>query len=262
MKFYLGTHEPAWLSQTAVPLFVSRIRLERRKTLPRAMGPWAMDSGGFSELDATGRWSITPREYAAFARRCRDEIGRMEWAAVQDWMCEDRVRAKTGEAVEDHQLRTIISYLELRDLAPEVSWVPVLQGRSIWDYHRHAEQYRRLGVDLGRLPVVGVGSVCRRQDEVSGGLIVSTLADAHGFKNLHGFGFKMTGLDMVADRLASADSLAWSFHASKRDPLPGCTHKQCQNCIRYALAWRERVLSRIGQPAPQPAATGPQPSLF
>lgn len=259
MRFYLGTHEPAWLAQTAVPLFVSRVRLERRKTLPRALGPWVLDSGGFSELDAAGRWSLGPREYAAFVRRCRDEIGGLQWAAVQDWMCEPRILGMTGEAVEDHQLRTVVSYLDLRDLAPDLPWAPVLQGWSMWDYHRHAEQYRRLGVDLAALPVVGVGTVCRRQDTVTGALVISQLVGAFGFTNLHGFGFKMQGLDLVGGRLASADSLAWSMHAGKRDPLPGCTHKQCRNCIRYALAWRERVLARLTPPAPAPA--GP-PSLF
>ena len=258
MKFYLGTHEPAWLQQTAAPLFVSRIRLERRKTLPRALGPWALDSGGFSELDAAGHWSITPRNYAAFVRRCRDEIGNLEWAAIQDWMCEDRVRAKTKATVEEHQWRTIASYLELQQLAPEVPWVPVLQGWGFWDYHRHLDMYARAGVDLYSLPLVGVGTVCRRQDEVSGSLIISglaTKADPNGNGlipsglKLHGFGFKLTGLEMAHEHLASADSLAWSYAARKRAPLAGCTHPHCNNCIKYALKYRKQVLG-IGTAAP------------
>jgi hypothetical protein len=61
---------------------------------------------------------------------------------------------------------------------------------------------------------------------------------------LHGFGVK-TGLAPYADCLASADSLAWSFVARRAAPLPGCSHANCANCLRYAAAWRERALGRL-----------------
>jgi hypothetical protein len=67
---------------------------------------------------------------------------------------------------------------------------------------------------------------------------------AHGFK-LHGFGFKTLGLERVGHLLASADSAAWSSHARHRPPLPGHPHKNCANCIDYALRWRTRVLAAI-----------------
>src|SRR5262245_53587207 len=160
MQFFLGTHQVDWLEKLDVPLFVSRIRLEKRKSLPRALGPWALDSGGFSELDDTGRWSISAKEYVRQVRRYASEIGNLQWAAVMDWMCEPRVRAKTLASVEEHLQRTIASYLELQQLAPELPWVPVLQDWGIGDYWRHIEMYGRAGVDLFGLPLVGVGSVC------------------------------------------------------------------------------------------------------
>jgi hypothetical protein len=50
------------------PLFVNRNALfgkdssyARTGKLPRARGPWALDSGGFTELTTHGRWTITPR---------------------------------------------------------------------------------------------------------------------------------------------------------------------------------------------------------
>src|SRR5690242_4741899 len=96
MRFYLGTHMPSWLTKTDVPLFVSHRRLlgelrpgrGARKTLPRARGPWALDSGGFTELQMFGEWRTTPAEYIAAVRRYRDEIGGLVWAAPMDWMCE------------------------------------------------------------------------------------------------------------------------------------------------------------------------------
>jgi hypothetical protein len=45
VRFWLGTHKPGWLARTEVPLFVSHRTLGGRRELPRARGPWALDSG-------------------------------------------------------------------------------------------------------------------------------------------------------------------------------------------------------------------------
>jgi hypothetical protein len=253
-QFYLGTHMIHWLGQTGVPLFVSDRRLRLRKKLPRALGPWACDSGGFTELSLHGRWQTTPREYVARVRRYRDEIGGMDWAAVQDWMCEPQILAKTGLRVIDHQLLTLRSYLELRDRAPEVPWVPVLQGWERGDYLRHAEWYEREGVDLAALPRVGLGSVCRRQTMQIAWRLALTF-EAWGYK-LHGFGFKTTGLGWIWNVLTSADSLAWSVSAWHSPALPGHTHKACTSCMEFALAWRARMIEQMpGETTARPGET-------
>ncbi|WP_442712727.1 deazapurine DNA modification protein DpdA family protein, partial [Streptomyces sampsonii] len=41
----------------------------------------------------------------------------------------------------------------------------------------------------------------------------------------------------------------WSSHARRRPPLPGHTHKNCANCIDYALAWRQRVINQTTNPS-------------
>lgn len=75
---------------------------------------------------------------------------------------------------------------------------------------------------------------------------------------LHGFGFKVSGLMNGASALlASADSMAWSRAARYEAPLPGCTHKQCNNCIKFALQWRQKVLLAI-----QSGKANHQPQLF
>src|SRR5678810_804925 len=107
MRFYLGAHQPSWLATVDVPLFVSHSRLAGRKTLPRARAPWALDSGGFTELSIHGGWRSSASEYAAAVLRHRDEVGQLDWAAPQDWMCEPPVVAKTGLSVAEHQRRTI-----------------------------------------------------------------------------------------------------------------------------------------------------------
>ncbi len=240
MIFYLGTHKPAWLTRTDVPLFVSRRSLCKYRSMPKALGPWALDSGGFSELSLHGRYTVSPQWYAEEVLRWRVEVGQMEWAAVQDWMCEPFITARTGLSVQEHQRRTIQSYLDLHRLAPEAPWVPVLQGYHFQEYLDHVLQYERTGIRLGELPLVGLGSVCRRQDtDMVEGLI--RVLHGEGIK-LHGFGFKLKGLRRAAHKLASSDSMAWSFAARRHPPLPDCPHRNCANCIKYALWWRDKAL--------------------
>jgi hypothetical protein len=246
MKFYLGTHETSWLQKTTIPLFVSHRRLSKRKTLPRALCAWALDSGGFSELSLFGEWRTSAKEYAGAVRRYAEEIGGMEWAASCDWMCEPFVLAKTGLTVREHQRRTVNNYLELLSLAPDLPFVPVLQGWERGDYLRHVEDYARVGIDLKSLPRVGLGSVCRRQHTRGIQSLVRQL-HSEGLK-LHGFGVKLEGLREMADELLSADSMAWSFGARRKPALPNHPHKSCANCRTYAELWYRRVQFTLSQP--------------
>lgn len=242
-KFYLGVHRAHWLAKADVPLFVSARQLRPRKSYPRATCDWALDSGGFTELTMHGRWTVTPAQYVAEVQKWSAEVGRLGWAAIQDWMCEEVILAKTGLTVTQHQGRTVANYLELQQLAPEQPWVPVLQGWEPDDYRRHVDMYTNAGVDLSALERVGIGSVCRRQHTLTVCDLVLSLAAA-GLK-LHAFGFKRTGLARVWQSLASSDSMSWSYQARRNKPLPGHEHTNCANCLDYALQWQQGLLSRL-----------------
>ena len=281
MRFYLGTHMVNWLWDPDprfddVTFFVSRTRLARRATkFPRALHDFCLDSGGFTELQRYGRWTLTAEEYVAEVRRYRDELGpeRMLWAAPQDLMCEEIVirggvlngqrfhgtrelrGLKPGDPEQDlttavriHQRLTVDNAVELRRLAPDLPFIRVLQGRNLEDYKYCAHLYAEAGFDLAAEPVVGLGSVCRRQGTEEIGEIVTTFAGLG--LNLHGFGVKSAGIAEYGDLLISADSMAWSFGARREPKMTGCRHraKNCANCPTYALAWRSRVLSA---PAPE-----------
>lgn len=239
MRFFLGTHETSWLARLDVPLFVSHVRLKRRKSFKRAACDWALDSGAFSEVKGHGRFRMSVAEYVDAVATYRAEIGRLQWAAPMDWMCEPEVVAKTGLSVLEHQHRTVDNYLELRDQGP---FIPVLQGWTLADYERCVSLYEDADVDLRAVPVVGVGSVCRRQNTAEIAYIFRHLAG--GGLRLHGFGVK-TGVGAYGKHLASIDSMAWSFKARKNPPLPGCSHKSCSNCSRYALQWRSDLLASL-----------------
>lgn len=244
--FYLGAHMPHWLAdprRRRIPLFVARQRLARYRRLPRAIYRWALDSGGFMHLKKFGRWTVTPRVYAMEARRYKDEIGMMDFAAPQDWMCEDKIRAVTRLSIREHQRRTVRSFVELRDLDPGVPWIPVLQGMTLDDYHYCVDLYDRAGVDLSQY-TVGVGSVCRRQATEEIRTILASLA-SYGFA-LHGFGVKLLGLKASWSFLRSADSMAWSYNARKNPVIQGHTHKTCANCFDWAERWYHRVDGQLG----------------
>ena len=254
--FYLGTHQPSWLATVTVPLFVSHRRLAGRRTLPaRARtgfaktlsAPWALDSGGFSELSMFGEWRTTPAEYVAAVARYDREIGHLDWAAPQDWMVEPQILARTGLTVAEHQARTVRNYLDLRDRWTTVSdaecpFMPVLQGWTYDDYHRHVDAYQAAGVDLAAQHLVGLGSVCRRQGT---GLVAALVSSLSPWLALHAFGVKTTGLSGYGDAVETADSMAWSAAGRHR---PGCApgHKNEANCLRFALSWRADVIARVG----------------
>lgn len=243
MRLYLGTHQPAWLARDlGVPLLVSHRRLAGRRSLPRATGPWALDSGGFTELSLYGRWRTDARAYVAAVRRYSEEIGQLDWAAGQDWMVESHVRERTGASLRTHQHRTVANYLQLRELAPELPFIATLQGQSVADYQRCADLYEQHGVDLAALPRIGVGSICRRQNSGEVEQIVRSLA-GRGLR-LHTFGAKVLGLARYADAICSSDSLAWSFRGRH---IPGCSpsHRSESNCVHFALAWHTRLLASL-----------------
>ena len=216
------------------------------RTLPRARGRWGLDSGGFTELSIYGGWVTTCREYVENVRHYQSEIGSMDFAVIQDWMCEPIMMQITGLSILEHQERTIESYLNLMERDPEIPWMPVLQGWEQDDYQRHLEMYCDAGVDLSLLSVVGIGTVCRRQGTQEIDTIIRSVA-RHGIR-LHGFGVKAGGLVLSASILESADSAAWSYQARIRKfKMSGCHHqaKTCNNCLRWALEWRRRLLRSL-----------------
>lgn len=266
MRFYLGIHMPAWLARpelAEVPLFISRRTFTGRKTYPKAAGPYGIDSGGFTELKDYGTWTITPAEYVDFLNRAWEEIGPYDWAAPMDWMCEPAVITGgtfaglhfvgTGLSEAEHQRRTVDNYLQLRTLAPDRRIAPVLQGWRRPAYLRHAAMYHAAGIDLSTQPVVGLGSVCRRQNTDEAADIIDALLDA-GVRNLHGFGYKVEGLRRSWHTLTTADSLSWSKdgrHAGPCQHPPYARGRQPiseANCLPYALAWLARNIRPPDRP--------------
>ena len=246
MRFYLGTNKANWLQRAKVPLFVSHRTLRTLKTRTLSRTDWCLDSGGFTELSMHGQWTISPEEYCWYVTRYRNGISRMQWASQQDWMCEEFMLQRTGKTVAEHQSLTTQNYLDLKEIAPNLPFIAVIQGQTLSDYLNHIQQFKDAGVDLTQHDTVGIGSVCRRQATSEIVPIVTEIA-AKGIK-LHGFGMKTAGLEQVGHLMHSADSMAWSFGARMSNyKRPDCTHKapRCSDCLVYAQEWHAKVQALV-----------------
>ncbi|MEU7480490.1 hypothetical protein AB0A63_31245 [Lentzea sp. NPDC042327] len=249
LMFLLGTHRPWWLRHSPVPLCVSAHTLAAYKTgsaaMPVAGVPYAIDSGAYTEIRDYGTWRWDEDTYGSMVTRLIEVCGPPMWVAPLDRPCERTVLLRAGASVFEHQILTLESYLYLVREFPYVPWLPVLQGWSFEDYIRHDAMYREAGVFLGTQALVGLGSVCRRGSIRPIGEIAKHFAE-RGYR-LHGFGLKTTALRAYAAYFTSADSLAWSEHARRRElRLAGCRHEgPCINCARWALTWREGVIAAI-----------------
>lgn len=277
--FYLGTHKPGWLARPdfrGVPLMLSHQELQHRARMPQSVTTWMLDSGGFTQLSQRGPWALGCEEPYVDAVYRYAEAGGLVAAWPQDWMCEPwviqggvhagRHFPGTGGSVEEHQRLTVANFLRLTELAPDLPWRPVLQGWDLPSYFRCLDAYEAAGVDLWSYDLVGLGSVCRRQATAEIGQVVREVSQT-GLP-LHGFGVKTQGLELYGADLYDADSMAWSIDArwqgsraraeDVRGPmLPSCRHgatgrSGCQNCPRWALEWRSRLLRKLeaahGQP--------------
>lgn len=241
MKFYLGVHKPCHTKVIhPVPFMMSVRRIQTRKK--HIWGDdWLLDSGGFSELQINGCYTISEEEYVEVIMRHRPKL-----AFCQDWMCEDIMLEKTGLTILDHQQRTLDSYLSLSEYTPRIA--PVLQGMELEEYLHHASMHESWGVDMSQ--VFGLGSVCRRSTTIAPVDIVVGIKEHYPMMKIHAFGVKTDAFKhmRLLDNLYSADSMAWCMWGWRNpQSCDDCPYerRQCRNCIQCGLMWHANVIRTI-----------------
>jgi hypothetical protein len=215
MRFFFGLHHPSDAKKFGAA-FVSVNALAGKKSM--RVTDWIMDSGAFTEISRHGHYRASVAEYAAkIAYWSTHTTGKLHAAVSQDYMCEPAILEKTGMTIEQHQALTIERYdalvRELRALGCDTYVMPVLQGYAPADYVRHLAMY---GDRIEAGAWVGVGSVCKRNDDISAIVdVLGAISDAAPALRLHGFGLKTNALrsPVVRALLYTADSMAWSFQA-------------------------------------------------
>src|SRR5258708_8216594 len=248
MKVYLGSHQPHWLYDSEVPLFVSHRTLRQRKSLYLSDCNWALDSGGFSELSLFGDWTVTADDYIKAVYRYWNEIGKLDFAAPQDWMCEPMILRKTGLSVITHQQNTVSNYVELINKAPDLPFIPVLQGWTMGEYQECIRMYEDAGIDLASSIAVGIGSICREQSKQRVQDIISMVYD-YGFRKFYAFCVSKA-LPLLSHKLTTSTSLSMSPYPPMPSQLAGShycrpTHIKFAKCLAFALIWREQLLRSL-----------------
>lgn len=237
-----------------VPLCLAYHHLAERRTLPRARGPWLLDSGAYTRLSTYGDWdTLSPTTYVADVHRLADEVGDLVFAGQMDWLVSDEHLRRTGLPTEEHLWNTVTNYVELVDLwggdPADCLIIPSLQGRTERDFHLCWDLFDRVGVNLAALPRVGIGSIASREATPEVAAIVESLL-ARGPVVLHGYGVKGGGLRRYGHLIRSADSAAWSYgarRAGRRHPDCTAAHTTCSSCPTAAVAWQQQLLVTVGE---------------
>jgi len=171
-----------------------------------------IDSGGYSFMKGKGEYDTDDATYLDFIEAHAPEL-----FALRDYPCEPDVLAEHGRRVEDHQQRTLRRHRSLLDLLEDRDLpgtpLAVLQGWSIDDYLRCVDLFRDHDV---LTDYVGIGSVCRRNQEAEIRRIIVAVRDALPSRvRLHAFGVKSSVLRYpdVRGALASADSQSYEMQA-------------------------------------------------
>lgn len=182
----------------------------------------ALDCGGFTAHMTYGGFPWTIENYLDLV-----EAFRFRWFASFDYPVEPEIAAER-DAVEDRISRTIAAnlqtYASARRRGIHRLMLPVLQGRSYEDYARCADALCGM---IENAPVIGLGSMCRREIRGPAGIvaIVEQLDRLlpRGTR-LHLFGVKGSALiylEHLEHRIASIDSQGLRHRRAARRPSPG-----------------------------------------
>ena len=120
----------------------------------------------------------------------------------------DAVLHTVDAAVES--LQVTVSGGRANRVAVYWTWVPVLQGRAVEQYLRHAADYAAAGLVR---PFMAIGSLCRRTQGAEVLAIVQALSAALPGTRFHLFGVKvgvLAGVGGLPAAVASADTAAWN----------------------------------------------------
>lgn len=229
MDFYVTSHEgyPArlmppgyhWLFPASSWFDNTRRRFKPLR-LPLHIDYYGVDCGGFVASRIWGDYRYSADQYIEWIETF---LLPPQWAAIQDFCCEDELTAGKSGIIKERQDKTTANIIQYWQKYREAEWVwiPTVQGWQIEDYIRHAlelkplimewfDYYRsRAQDDLFR---VGIGTLCARPFSGDIQAIVNAVADILPGVRFHLFGVKLQVLksQVALPRIASVDSAAWN----------------------------------------------------
>lgn len=174
----------------------------------------ALDSGGFTACRRWGQYPWTHQQYIDFVRdTARDAT--LDFVAIMDYACEREVHRGIHATNRDRIHATLTNDLRLRDLAPDLPWLSVLQGNTLDE--RAYDLARRRALDLLPTHHAGLGSICGRP-ATEAAAVLRWYAHQLPSVRYHAFGLDARALDNDSAyfAVASWDSYAWNWARGRK----------------------------------------------
>lgn len=192
------------------------------------------DSGGFVFGRKHGSFPFGTAEYAAWLELMQPDV-----AACLDLPCEAEIAGDDAE-VARRQAWTLEAAADLMARPAPWRWLPVIQGRELRHYIKHARAYKAAGLVR---EYMGIGSLCRRSSIREIRAIVATLADELPGVRFHLFGVALrllTGRIALPPATLSLDSASWNSRFGSDLPafnaeMQARGWSQRETAIRWAL---------------------------
>lgn len=184
-----------------------------------------IDSGGFTAARQWGKYPWSVQQYADFIGDVSRDVA-LDFCAIMDYACEPSVNREIYRSNKDRIKATIRNETECMRVAPDLPWLPVLQGDNQIERAFDIAIRQRVGMLPGKY--AGVGSVCGRGRAGAVETILFYRDQLPGVK-FHCFGMHVQALDndFVFDAIKSWDSYGWNWgRGATKKEMPWEKHKR------------------------------------
>ena len=244
-KFYYTVHPADTLRSRLIPgvriMVVATAYWDSKKNKFRVRRPpadhiksLAIDSGGFTAHKKWGKYPWSYEQYIEFIRKMSRDVT-LDFCAVMDYACEREVNRSAYETNKSRIEATIENEIALRQLAPNLPWLGVLQGNTLSERAWDITQRQELELIYQRM---GIGSICGRSPRESREVIrfyMQQLPHVH----YHAFGLDIRTFDKADDifwAIASWDSYTWCWgRGMKHMRDPHRQHIEGETWSQYTL---------------------------
>lgn len=198
-----------------------------------------LDSGAFGSAFWDGGYTYGPDDYLKIVEKVRPD-----WWVTMDYPCEPNIlpNLSTQERIEKTVQNT-----KILCTAPAPGFLPVIQGWAVDDYLYCAKRMEEEGLIL---PVMGIGSICRRGSQGEIVAIVAALANRLPEIKFHAFGVKINTLNYnngeILNYLDSLDTAAWQFN--EKDELGGWRPRSHQEISKRLIGYRDKLNRKLSGP--------------
>lgn len=198
-----------------------------------------LDSGAFGSAFWDGGYTYGPDDYLGIVEKIMPEL----WVTM-DYPCEPNILPDMPVL---ERIEKTIKNTKALCTAPFPGLLPVIQGWLIEDYLYCIERMEKESLIM---PVMGIGSICRRGSQRNIVAIVSEIKRQLPKVKLHAFGVKISALNYnngeLLNYLDSLDTAAWQFN--EKDELGGWRPRSHQEIYKRLIGYQEKLNSKISGP--------------